>query len=100
MISYSVVRTEKLEDLHAACWYCVIAGWSQIMIIFFMKIKHILWPKVEHGKRRNRTKPMTAMLEKNANDQNDLKTCTDLQSSAPDIIHRITFESEAEDIDA
>lgn len=99
VISYSVVRIEKLEDLHAACWYCVIAGWSQIVIIFFMKIKHILCPKVEHGKRRNRTKSTTAMLEKNANDQYDLKTFIDLHSNTPDSIHS-TFESEAEDIDA
>ena len=64
-----------------------------------MKIKHILCPKVEHGKRRNRTKSTTAMLEKNANDQYDLKTFIDLHSNTPDSIHS-TFESEAEDIDA
>ena len=100
VISYSVVRTEKLEDLYATCWYCVIAGWSQIVIIFFMKIKHILWPKVKHGKKRSRTKSTTAMLEKNANDQYDLKTFIDLHSNTPDSVHRNAFESEIEDIDA
>ena len=102
VISYSVVRAEKLEDIYATCWYCVTTGWSQIVIIFFMKFKHILCSKVEHEKKRSRTKSTTAMLEKNANDQYDLKAFIDLHSNTPGSIQRNTLESEAiyENIDA